>query len=111
MGTLYYGASRTPVRMDDRALAHLQMVITTKLRRGEGFMIHWDENPEGSASRGGMWIHTSCDLAYEFVGAREPSLDKEELDRMMLAASANSGLRVMAELASWDLPREAEQVA
>ena len=35
MGTLYY--SETPIRIEDRALAHLKAVISTKLRRAESF--------------------------------------------------------------------------
>ena len=37
MGTIYYGGSATPIHIEDRALAHLKVVISTKLRRGESF--------------------------------------------------------------------------
>ena len=110
LGTLHYGASRTSLYMEDRALAHLQVVITTKLRRNEGFLIQWDVPPESGSGRGGFWIHPSCDLAYEYDGGREPSLDHEELDKMMIAASATGGVRIVAEQRSWNLGRE-ERVA
>jgi hypothetical protein len=32
MGTLYYGAARTPARIDDRILAHTKLVSTSKQR-------------------------------------------------------------------------------
>jgi hypothetical protein len=116
LGTLHYGASRTSIRIDDRALAHLQVVITTKLRRNEGFMIQWDRPKESGSGRGGFWIHPNCDLTYEFDGSREAALDHEELDRMMVAASANGGLRITAEMRGWDIGRtpmegEEERVA
>ena len=111
MGTLHYGASRTSLRMDDRALAHLQVVITTKLRRHEGFLIQWERPREAGAGRGGFWIHPNCDLTYEFEGGREPSLDHDELDRMMMAASGTGGVRITAEQRAWDLGRETEKVA
>jgi hypothetical protein len=117
LGTLHYGASRTSIRLEDRALAHLQVVITTKLRRGEGFLIQWDRPTESGSGRGGFWIHPNVDLTFEYDGGREPSLDHDELDRMMMAAAANGGLRITAEQRSWGLspasdnPREAEKVA
>jgi hypothetical protein len=89
--------------MDDRALAHLQVVITTKLRRNEGFLIQWERPAEKGSGRGGFWIHPNCDLTYEYEGNREPSLDHDELDRMMIAASASSGVKITGEQRSWDL--------
>lgn len=111
MGTLHYGASRTSLRMDDRALAHLQVVITTKLRRNEGFLIQWERPREAGAGRGAFWIHPNCDLTYDFDGGREPALDHEELERMMMAASATGGVHITAEQSAWDLGRETERVA
>lgn len=103
MGTLHYGASRTSLRMDDRALAHLQVVITTKLRRNEGFLLQWDRPVESGSGRGGFWIHPNCDIAYDYEGGREAKLDHDELDRMMVAASATGGVRITAEQHSWDI--------
>lgn len=108
MGTLHYGASRTSIQMTDRALAHLQVVITTKLRRGEGFLVHWERSVDNGSGRGGLWIHPNVDLSFDYDGGREPSLDHDELDRMMMAAAANGGLRITAETESWDIKRATE---
>jgi hypothetical protein len=97
MGTLYYGASRTPLRVEDRLLAHLQTVVTTKLRRNEGFLVQWDRPVENGSGRGAFWVHPTSDLIYEYDGGREASLDPAELDRMMLEASGGRGLRITAE--------------
>jgi hypothetical protein len=97
LGTLHYGASRTSIRIDDRTLAHLQTVITTKLRRNEGLLIQWDKSLDDGSGRGAFWIHPHCDLAYEYEGGREPSLDVAELDRLMAEASGTRGLKIMAE--------------
>ena len=93
MGTLHYGASRTSMRLDDRTLAHVQAVITTKLRRNEGLLVHWEKAADAGSGRGAFWIHPSCDLIYEYDGAR-PQLEPEELDRMMREAAGSSGLGV-----------------
>lgn len=44
MGTLFYGTDRTAIRVDDRILAHLRVVITAKMRRGEGFLLSWSDS-------------------------------------------------------------------
>lgn len=97
MGTLHYGASRTSIHVDDRILAHLQVVITTKLRRNEGLLVQWDRGVENGSGRGAFWVHPSTDLIYDYDGSREPAIDPNELDRMMGEASGRHGLRIVAE--------------
>jgi hypothetical protein len=41
MGTLNY--AKTTVEFDDRVLAHLKVVIVSKLRRGEPLQLSWKE--------------------------------------------------------------------
>ncbi len=96
LGTLHYGASRTSMKIDDRALAHLQAVITTKLRRNEGLLIQWDRPAENGSGRGAIWIHPHCDLIYEYDGGQHPGLDPEELERLMAEASGAKGLKISA---------------
>jgi hypothetical protein len=43
-----YGAHEYAVEVDDRALAHLKMVMVAKLRRHEPFLLSW----ENSAAKG-----------------------------------------------------------
>jgi hypothetical protein len=116
LGTLHYGASRTSLHMEDRALAHLQVVITTKLRRNEGFLIQWERPRDSGSGRGGFWVHPNCDLAYEYEAALDAALDPEELERMMMAASGTGGVRVTADDADWNVGsigdrRDRERVA
>ena len=105
MGTLHYGGSRTTIPIDDRTLAHLQAVITTKLRRNEGLLVQWDRTVERGSGRGAVWIHPSTDLFYEYERGWEASLDPVELDRMMMEASGPRGLRIpdLENLAEPDL--------
>jgi hypothetical protein len=98
VGTLRFGASQTSLRLDDRTLAHLQTVITTKLRRNEGFLLQWERPVERGSGRGAAWIHPYCDLTYDYEGGRDVSLDHEELDRMMAEASGTRGLRISVEM-------------
>lgn len=43
MGTFHYDAS-LKVDFEDRVLAHLQIVIGAKLRRGESFYVSWRDD-------------------------------------------------------------------
>ncbi|MEO5921318.1 MAG: ATP-dependent DNA ligase, partial [Pseudolysinimonas sp.] len=61
--------------MDDRVLAHLKVVITGKLRRGEPFLLSWNEKVDTGGGRGSLWMHPGCDLVYRFDGSRSPELD------------------------------------
>src|SRR3546814_1359043 len=57
VGTIFYGDSATPIEIEDRALAHLKVVIATKLRRGESFTLSWT-HPEGQEpGRSTVWLH------------------------------------------------------
>ncbi len=85
MGSLYYGSSAHPIHIPDRVLAHVKVVIATKLRRGESFTMSW-RHPEGEATgRSTIWIQPSIPLRFVF-GAVEP----EVLDPALLQAYANS---------------------
>ena len=57
VGTLYYGDSGTPIGIEDRALAHLKIAITTKLRRGESFTLSWRHTDDQPRGRSTLWLH------------------------------------------------------
>ena len=98
MGTLYYGASRTPITIDDRALAHLKVVATSKLRRNESFLVSWDEPAENGSGRGSIFIHPMCDLIYRFDGSRAAELDQQLLETMAAQSMSSRGLLIEASM-------------
>jgi hypothetical protein len=98
MGTLFYGASRTPITIDDRLLAHLKIVITSKLRRNESFLLSWDEPPENGSGRASVFIHANCDLVYRFDGSRPAELDQNLLESMAAESMSTRGLRIQATM-------------
>jgi hypothetical protein len=64
MGRLLYGDAQNPINIDDRVLAHLKVVIATKLRRNESFTLSWrhpDGTPEGRST---IWIHPSIPIRF-----------------------------------------------
>ena len=60
MGTLIYNGGIS-LAVDDRTMAHLQVVIINKLRRRESFTFTWDDG----ALQTVYWIGPS--IAIEFV--------------------------------------------
>lgn len=92
MGTLVYGNPGIEVAFDDRALMHLQIVITAKLRRGEGFVLSWKDAAEIGSGRSTIWLHPSSTLYYRYFGSRLPSINREWIDVMVESANSSGGL-------------------
>ncbi|WP_295789828.1 hypothetical protein [uncultured Microbacterium sp.] len=94
MGLLFYGSSESPIHVPDRVLAHIKVVIATKLRRGESFTMSW-RHPVGEHSgRSTIWIQPSIPLRFVF-GATEPeTLDPALLQAYATLANSSSGLTV-----------------
>jgi hypothetical protein len=94
MGKLFYGSTSEPIEMPDRALAHVKVVVATKLRRGESFTLSWrhpDDTPRGRST---IWIQPSIPLRFVFASAEPELLDPEHLKRLANEASSSSGLTV-----------------
>lgn len=94
MGTLFYGASRTPIRIDDRILAHLKLVATSKLRRNEPFLMSWHDSSDVGGGRSSIWVHPTCDLHYKFDGGTPAAIDQELIEAMSVAANAARGIEI-----------------
>lgn len=97
MGTLYYGGEATPVEIDDRTLAHLKIVIATKLRRGESFTLSWrhpDEHPRGRST---IWLHPSIPLRFVFDDPDPTELNRHWLEELANSAHSSGGIQLVAE--------------
>lgn len=106
MGTIYYGGTSSPIDIDDRALAHLKVVIATKLRRGESFTLSWrhpDDQPRGRST---VWLHPSIPLRFVFDDPEPAVLDRQWIEE--LASSANSSGGIMLVTDQLDTPHPIE---
>jgi hypothetical protein len=92
VGMLVYNGRMT-LPIDDRVLAHLQVVVINKLRRRESFTFTWDDGAQEAV----CWIGPSIPLEFVYSGNRHPLLNREWLELMAMSANANSGLVVMPE--------------
>lgn len=97
MGTLYYGDSRVPIDIEDRALAHIKLVMLAKLRRGEGFGFSWSYGTDGGGGRSTVWINPAATLQFEFDGSRQPLINRAWLEALTIASASNIGLSVQPE--------------
>lgn len=97
MGRLVYGAPNWSVEFEDRALAHLRIVILAKLRRSESFSFSWKQDSNRGSGRSSFWVHPSIPMQFEFFGGREPVLNREWIDALMLTANSPNGLELVPE--------------
>lgn len=90
MGYLFYGAQQSPIEVPDLLLSHVKVVIATKLRRNESFMMSW-AHPDGSG-RSSIWVQPSIPMRFVFESVEAPELDRSLLASLAVAANSNSGL-------------------
>ena len=96
MGALIYGTN-APIPVDDRALAHLQLVVYSKLRAQESFPFNWRDEPGVGDGRGSVWIAPGVSITFKYAGSREPSINREWLRVLRDAANQPTGLRLLPE--------------
>jgi hypothetical protein len=97
MGPLYYGGTPEPIHIEDRALAHLKVVIATKLRRNESFTLSW-QHPEGDVrGRSTIWLHPSIPLRFVFDEPEPPELHAEWITAMAHSANTSGGIMMVPE--------------
>ena len=90
MGTLYYDGSR--LELTDRVLAHVQLVISMKLRRHEGFFLSWTIPKSEGNGRNCLWIDNGVPLRIQYAGSRPPLIDRQWAETLAEAANTTNGL-------------------
>lgn len=93
MGHLYYGTSPEPVRIPDRLLSHLKVVVATKLRRSESFTLSWT-HVDGTPGRSTLWLQPAIPLRFVFDSAEPEQLNAQTLKDMADMANSSAGLVV-----------------
>jgi len=94
MGDLYYGLNAARVGIPDRLLAHLKVVIATKLRRGESFTFSWQHAPGEPGGRSTIWLEPSIPLRFVFDSDDPEVLNPEVIRDLAAAANSSAGLSV-----------------
>ena len=86
----------TTLMIDDRVLAHLQVVIINKLRRRESFTFTWRQGGHDAV----CWMAPAIALEFVYWSDDHPPLNRKWLETLAGEASANAGLRVVPEPAN-----------
>ena len=97
MGYIFYGTAPEPIEIDDRTLAHLKVVIATKLRRNESFTLSWRHPDSGAPGRSTLWLHPSIPLRFTFDEPKAPALSQQWLRELSTSANTSGGILLTEE--------------
>jgi hypothetical protein len=95
VGTLSYDGEN--FELDDRVLTHLQIAISTKLRRGENFFLSWQVPVERGSGRHAIWIDNGVPIHFYYSGSRAISINRDWIESMIVSAGRASGLVLIDE--------------
>jgi hypothetical protein len=95
---LLYGDSGREIEFDDRVLAHLQIVISTKLRRRECFFFSWKDDAAAGNGRTSVWLASSIPLLFKFSTATRHIINREWIDQLTVSANSAQGLYLSDEV-------------
>jgi len=93
MGSLHYGSPPATFALDDRTLAHVELVVLAKLRRNESFALTLDEAKGGRST---IWINASSTLRFEFA-EQTADINREWLEELIDAANTTAGMKIVPE--------------
>ncbi|MCU1403715.1 MAG: ATP-dependent ligase [Glaciihabitans sp.] len=92
MGTLYYDGQEFD--FEDRTLTHLQIVISTKLRRKEDFFLSWSQPVERGSGRHALWIDNGVPIHFFYEGSRAATVNREWIELLTMSAGKALGLQL-----------------
>lgn len=98
MGSLLYDGEDRPIHIEDRALAHLKVVIATKLRRQESFTLSWKHGEGQHGGRSTIWLHPSIPLRFTFDESEPPELNMRWIEDLMHSANSTGGITLVDEV-------------
>lgn len=94
MGTLHYGSPPASFEIDDRSLAHIELVIMAKLRRRENLSFSLID--QKTSLRQALWISPVTTLRFQYDGPM-PEINRLWLQDLVDTANSSTGLRLVPE--------------
>lgn len=95
VGELVYGT--TVYQIEDRLLAHFQLVVGMKLRRSENFFVSWSNPSALGNGRQSVWIDNGVHIAFHYDGSHIPDVNREWIETLADSAHTNFGLQLTDE--------------
>jgi len=111
MGKLIYGNAGVVINLEDRVLAHLQIIVSAKLRRNEAFFFSWKDGVATGSSRGSVWIERSIPLYFHFKSMAMGPLNRSWLEKLTQSANSSQGLILTEEPVEEEAPLPVAAVA
>jgi hypothetical protein len=97
MGMLVYGTDGSKIDFEDRMLAHLQLAIITKLRRGEPHVLSWETPAYAGSGRSTIWIHPAIPLFFKYSGSKKVPINRAWVEDLLSSANSTNGLQALPE--------------
>lgn len=92
MGQLRYNSSSPAIAIEDAELAHLKVVIGTKLRRQESFMMTWHPPGRDPGRICSAWIHPAIPLQFFFDGETIPRVKPAHIAELVERVNSTGDL-------------------
>jgi hypothetical protein len=93
VGKLHYGDAE--FEFDDWSLAHLQVIISTKLRRAENFFLSWDEPSQPPDNEGvAIWIDNGVPIYFQYSSAKQAPINRQWLEKLATQSTSSSGIHL-----------------
>ncbi len=109
MGRIEYDGGGSHIPIEDRALAHLKVVVATKLRRNESFTLSWKHGEGDEPGRSTIWLHPSIPIRFVFEESDPPELNRNWIERLMHSANSSGGITLVDEIEAMDESAAAEE--
>jgi hypothetical protein len=87
MGVLRY--HNEDFEMDDRVLAHIQVILSAKMRRRESFFLSWESSSKSGGSHM-VWMHEAVPVHIQFSASRIPAVNREWINLLMKDATTGT---------------------
>ncbi|MDQ0729117.1 hypothetical protein [Microbacterium sp. W4I20] len=97
MGYIQYDGT-SQLHIEDRALAHIKVVVATKLRRNESFTLSWRHTDDEPGGRSTIWVHPSIPLRFTFDEPESPPLNVKWIEQLMHTANSSGGIQLVDEM-------------
>ncbi|GAA1952492.1 hypothetical protein [Microbacterium deminutum] len=98
MGTFVYGSPEQFCALGDRALLHLQIVMISKLRRGERFMFRYD--PDDTSRPTEFWMSPEIPLRFLYAENASGNVNFAWLNMLVGTVGGSGALHLLPEPAS-----------
>ncbi len=90
-------------------LAHLQVVIGSKLRQRQSFFLSWVDDSKKGAGHTSIWIDPTMQLAFTFDTNQRHQINRQWIEAMMVSANSGAGLLITVEPRAQALAQERER--